>query len=144
MACEELCQRIGNFGNLQDELRQLRQQNNAFEMELQEQRTNYSLVISDMVRICDEKQQLCEERDNERFQKEVNSLIIDQYRDEIAEQRQAINAKNNQSQVLAGQAARLEAEVVSLRNRCYHYEQGGKEMRPRNRARRRRKPHAGS
>lgn len=108
---------------IQEELLRLRQRNESLEAELHDQQTNYNLVIGDMVRICDEKQRILEQRDSESFQKEMNNLILDQYQDEVTEQKKAIDAKDAGIRELEAKSTRLEAEISSLLRNQRRYEQ---------------------
>lgn len=49
-----------------------------------------------MARIADDKARIFEELETQRFQKELNQLILDQYRDEIQEQKQIIKDKKQE------------------------------------------------
>ncbi|KAI1416944.1 hypothetical protein F5Y13DRAFT_153423 [Hypoxylon sp. FL1857] len=144
LACEKLCQKVRDLSdehealkqeqhdhitNLQEELKWLRQTNNSLQADISQQRANYSLLVGDIGRVCDEKQRIIEQCSSEQFQKELNGFILHQFRDESAEQKKVIDEKNVELRRLGGVVARLEAE---LRNQCCYYERciaGGEKER---------------
>ncbi|RYO78159.1 hypothetical protein DL766_010002 [Monosporascus sp. MC13-8B] len=103
-----------HIANLQAMSNQQHQENEILQAKLQEQQTNYNLVIGDMFRICEEKQRILEERDEERFEKEFNSMILAQYRDEATEKQNIIEAKNAEIGALVEESTRLKAELYSI------------------------------
>lgn len=64
--------------------------------ELQRKQTYCNELVGDMARIADDKARIFEELETQRFQKELNQLILDQYRDEIQEQKQIIKDKKQE------------------------------------------------
>ncbi|KAI0165309.1 hypothetical protein GGR52DRAFT_558287 [Hypoxylon sp. FL1284] len=134
LACEKLCRKIVDLGDehetlkqeqhdriahLQEDVARQRQTINSLQAKINQQRANYSLLVGDMERVCDEKQRVVEQCDIEQFQKELNGLILDQYRDEAAEQNKKAEEKDMELRHLAGVIARPEAEV---QNQCCYYE----------------------
>ncbi|KAI1489419.1 hypothetical protein F5X96DRAFT_13152 [Biscogniauxia mediterranea] len=138
-ACEQVNLEIRRFrdeyeGRVRDQQDQIKflqaksdwlcRNNEALQADVQVQRTNHDLVIGDMVRICDENQRILEERDKERFEKDLNNLIIDQYRDETIEKRRIIEAKDVEIGYLAEKLTNMEAEAYRLRAQCSHHDRG--------------------
>ncbi|RYO76934.1 hypothetical protein DL762_009596 [Monosporascus cannonballus] len=111
-----------HIANLQAMSNQQHQENEILQAKLQEQQTNYNLVIGDMFRICEEKQRILEERDEERFEKEFNSMILAQYRDETTEKQNIIEAKDAEIGALVEESTRLKAELYSMQNQRSHYD----------------------
>jgi septal ring factor EnvC (AmiA/AmiB activator) len=91
---QELCQRLwqlfegavhslerhrNEIATLKIELGQIRQQNSSAETKLHAYKTRYEMLVHDLIHTCNENQQIATERDRERFQKDLNQLILDQY-----------------------------------------------------------------
>ncbi|KAI1655478.1 hypothetical protein F4813DRAFT_367142 [Daldinia decipiens] len=143
LACEKLCQKIRDLGdehetlkqeqhdriaNLQEELNWLRRANDSLHVEINRQRADYSLLVGDIGRVCDERQIAIQQRDAEQFQKEMNNLMLDQYRDESAEKKKRIEEQDVEIKNLTDLVARLETDA---RNQWCYYErcltEGGRE-----------------
>lgn len=103
---------------LEGEISQLHQKHDLVAAELHECRSNHNLLVGDMGRLCHEKQKILNDRDTAVFQKSLNELILDQYRDETREQRQTIASRDAELQDLARTCASLDFEVSSLRGWC--------------------------
>lgn len=100
----------------------LSQENEALQLDLQVQRASYTLVISDMGRICNDKHRVLEERDTARFEMDLSELILDQYRDETRRKEQSISAKQVEIEHLTKKLIIVETEVSTVRNQCGHHD----------------------
>ncbi|KAK6843395.1 hypothetical protein PG987_004255 [Apiospora arundinis] len=150
LACAEVNQELQRFRDehagravnqqaqitfLQASVERLCQGNEALQADLDTQRSNYNLVVGDMVRLCEErqhtlgekqhaleeKQHALEERDAALLERDLNSLMLDQYRDETTEKQRMLDAKEAEIECLAAKLASVEAEPRALRNQgCQH------------------------
>ncbi|KAI1416926.1 hypothetical protein F5Y13DRAFT_185763 [Hypoxylon sp. FL1857] len=129
-------------------LDQLRRENESLRTDLRVQRINNNVVTDCMARANYEKQCVSNERDKERFEKDLNSLILEQYRDEIIEKQRIICIKDEEIGHLAGKLRELLIEVHTRgnqRRRAIEPEQSNakfgrdsmKQMRPQEAARKR-------
>ncbi|KAK7924661.1 hypothetical protein PG985_006715 [Apiospora marii] len=149
MACADVNQELQRFGHeytgrvldqqaqityLQTSVNRLAQDREALQAELDTQRTDYNLVVGDMVRLGEERQQTLEEkqhaleeRDAALLEKDLNSLMLDQYRDETTEKQRVVDAKTVEIEGLAARLANAEAEVCSLRTLWHQCQMSGGE-----------------
>jgi chromosome segregation ATPase len=111
---------------LAEQLQHARDENTLVQSDLQAQKSDYATLIGDITRICNEKGELHEELEKERFQKDFEQLLLDQYRGEILEQRDTIGKKERRIQELLESTARVQGETDAMRARCMHYEQSFK------------------
>lgn len=159
LACAEVNQELQRFRDdhagrvvnqqaqitfLQASVDRLCRGNEALQADLDTQRANYTLVVGDMVRLCEErqhtlgekqhaleeKQHALEERDAALLERDLNSLMLDQYRDETTEKQTMLNAKEAEIECLAAKFASVEAELCALRNQCCQHAMREVEARP--------------
>ncbi|RFN51411.1 hypothetical protein FIE12Z_4322 [Fusarium flagelliforme] len=76
--------------SLQQQLDQTLRDNFQIRGELQRLHETYNILAKDIARIKVEKAQLFERLENERFQRELSDLILNQYKDEVKERKEEI------------------------------------------------------
>lgn len=81
-------------------------------------RAEYDDLSGDVARLCDEKQELYNLCEKEKLEKEVNQLIIDQYRDEIAEHLRTASQKDTIIRETTTLITGLKAEMDDLKTVC--------------------------
>ncbi|KAK8125004.1 uncharacterized protein PG998_000763 [Apiospora kogelbergensis] len=159
LACAEVNQELQRFRDehagqavnqqaqvtsLQASVERLCQGNEALQADLDIQRSNYNLVVGDMVRLCEERQHILgekqqaleekqhalEERDAALLERDLNSLMLDQYRDETTEKQRMLGAKEVEIENMAAKLTSVEAELCALRNQCCRHVMREVEARP--------------
>ncbi|KAK7937607.1 uncharacterized protein PG986_014475 [Apiospora aurea] len=106
---------------LQARVDSLRQSNEALQKNLNIERVNYSILVGNLVRMCDERQQALEEKKHaldERkaalLEKNLNDLMLDHYRDDTIVKQRMLDEKNAELVSLATKLRKAEAETRKL------------------------------
>lgn len=105
---------------LQHNLTQILQQNQWAQSSLKIKNTQYELLIGDIVRVCQEKQEIFDKCEKEKLEKELCQMILDQYRDEIIEQKKIITEKDESICHLLRAVAKAESKMASLTAQRLH------------------------
>ncbi|KAM5349331.1 hypothetical protein ACJ41O_005836 [Fusarium nematophilum] len=109
---------------LKQQLEQATQANITIRSELQNQQEIYNRLVEKLGRISSEKSQMHEDFESQKFQKELNELILDQYRDEVLESKSIIGEKDRHIETCTesitaayGEIAALKAQISYMRQR---------------------------
>ncbi|KAF9761131.1 hypothetical protein IL306_003944 [Fusarium sp. DS 682] len=113
-----------NQKSLRRQLDQAHRENSKIRSERQRLQENYDRLARDLGRISMEKSQVHAQLENERFQRELGDLVLDQYKDEIMERKEEIEReifKKELSDLLLGQYRdEIEEQNKTLREKELH------------------------
>lgn len=107
---------------LAKELEQSQQRNELLERDLVAQKADHASLVEDMVRICEEKQQLFEECEAGKLEKELAEWIQQQYREKEAELKAAAEGKDEDLRQLQGRLDSVNVDLAELTNHTSYYE----------------------